>query len=204
MLRNADGCNFKQRYNHRKMKSSLLRLLILFTATWQVCDAQVLYTKSGEISFSSYTPLEEIYAINAKAVSVLNANEHSLDFSVLVKGFRFKNAMMQTHFNENYMESSTYPKAVFKSKNIAFDKLNFDVDGVYEVPVKGVLTVKDVDKEIETIAIFTIEDHHVHAEASFTVSAADFHIDIPKLVRNKIAREIEVNVRTDYQPYNKS
>ena len=34
----------------------------------------------------------------------------------LVKGFRFKNALMEEHFNENYAESNEYPKAVFKGE----------------------------------------------------------------------------------------
>ena len=44
----------------------------------------------------------------------------------IVKGFRFKVALMEEHFNENYAESQRYPKAKFVTqlKNDPFEGNN--------------------------------------------------------------------------------
>lgn len=166
--------------------------------------AQTYFTKEGTISFYSHTPLEEIEAVNEKAVSIIDLDDAKVEFSVLIKGFLFKNALMQTHFNENYMESDQYPKAIFKSTNVDFKDLDIEKEGAYTVPVTGVLTVKGKDKEVTSEVTFEVRDNGFSAECNFVVSPDDFNIEIPSLVRGKIAEEIEVKVVADYQLYTKS
>ena len=167
-------------------------------------DAQIYVSKNAEISFYSYTPIEEIKASNDKGVSVLNFDDSKLEFSILIKGFLFKNALMQTHFNENYMDSDHFPKAVFKSSEIDLSMVDLSNDGVFDVPVKGILTVKGIDKEVETVGKIAVNSGIISAQASFIVSPSDFEIEIPSLVEGKIAKEIEVNVNTTYDLYEKS
>ena len=69
-------------------------------------------------------------------------------FNLLVKSFEFKIALMQEHFNENYMESDKYPKASFKGKITNLDKINFKKDGVYPAEVIGDLTIHNVTKPL--------------------------------------------------------
>ena len=167
-------------------------------------DGQTFFTKDGTISFYSHTPLEEIEAVNQKAVSILDLDQSKVEFSVLVKGFLFKNALMQTHFNENYMESDKFPKAIFKSLDADFSNLDLDHDGEYTIPIKGLLTVKDQEKEITTEVHFLVKNGLFSANCEFVVSPEDFKIEIPSLVKGKIADEIKVKVAADYQIYTKS
>lgn len=166
--------------------------------------AQTYFTKDAEISFYSQTPLEEIEALNSKAVSIFNADEASIQFSVLMKGFHFKNALMQTHFNENYLESDTYPKGMFKSTSVNLDSFAIDKDGEYSVPISGLLTIKGKEKEISTDALFTVNGGKISGTATFIVSPDDFEIEIPSLVKGKIAKEIQVKVSANYMLYEKS
>ena len=53
---------------------------------------------------------------------------------------------MEEHFNENYMESNTFPKANFKGTITDLGKVNFSKDGTYPVTVKGDLTIHGVTK----------------------------------------------------------
>ena len=177
--------------------------LVFFFLSGVSLSGQIYFTKSGKISFESETPLEKIEAVNAKAVSILNLDDHTLEFSVLIKGFYFPNALMQTHFNENYLLSDEYPKATFKSAPNQFEVIDLQIDSTYEVPVLGTLNVKGVDKEIESIATLQVDQGIIRGQASFVVSPADFQIEIPNLVKDKIAKEIHVKVDAEYEIYNK-
>ena len=42
-------------------------------------------------------------------------------FRVPVLGFRFEKALMEEHFNENYLESHTYPNGSFEGSIAGFD-----------------------------------------------------------------------------------
>jgi polyisoprenoid-binding protein YceI len=181
---------------------SLFILTAMFITS--VVNAQTFFTKAGEISFYSHTPLEEIEAKNEKAVSILNLDEKEIEFSVLIKGFHFKNALMQTHFNENYMDSDVFPKATFKSTSVDLSGFDLQKDGEYPVPVSGILTVKGKDKEINTTAMLKVTRGELEGVTSFVVSPDDFDIEIPSLVKGKIAEEIQVTVKATYQLYEKS
>ena len=188
--------------NQQRSVTILISAYFLFSIAY--LDAQTYFTKEGVISFYSHTPLEEIEAVNEKAVSIVDFDNQKVEFSVLIKGFLFKNALMQTHFNENYMESDQYPKAKFKSIEVDLSKLDLDKDGEYVIPVMGILNVKEKDKEIQTDVIFVVKDGVFSARCNFVVSPSDFDIEIPSLVKGKIAENIQVEVSADYQLYTKS
>src|SRR4051794_12837879 len=95
------------------MKSKIIITLILAIVTTGTF-AQKFYTKSGKISFNASSPLEKIEAVNDKATVVLDVSNGAMEVAVLMKAFAFEKALMQDHFNENYVESDKYPKATFK------------------------------------------------------------------------------------------
>ena len=64
-----------------------------------------------------------------------------------MKGFRFKVALMEEHFNENYMESDQYPKAIFKGKIEAFDLNNLSANPK-DFIIKGKLELHGKSKDI--------------------------------------------------------
>lgn len=165
-------------------------------------SAQKFFTKAGQISFYSDTPMEKIEAHNNKAVSVLDTESGAMEFSVLIKGFQFEKALMQEHFNENYMESNTYPKSLFKGKITNMSAVNLQSDGTYDVTVAGELTIHGVTQSVETTGTMTVADGTLSAQSSFEVAVADYEIEIPKVVADNIAKVVRIDVTLDYQPLN--
>ena len=86
-----------------------------------VADKKI--TKTGTIVFEASVPsFEEVKAKNEAVTCILNPDNGEIAALALMKGFRFKVALMEEHFNENYVESSKYPKATFKGKIDNFDE----------------------------------------------------------------------------------
>ena len=165
-----------------------------------ICFSQSkYYTREGHIHFKSEAKLEIIEANNYKVNSVLDLGTGNIEFAVLIKAFEFKKALMEEHFNENYLESKDYPKSIFKGKLIGTDSIIDKKDGVYQVQVEGELTLHGVTKELKVPANLTVDNGIVKAESSFTLRVEDFDIKIPAVVTDNIAREISVNVTINYK-----
>lgn len=173
--------------------------LLLATAINSV-QAQNYFTKNGQISFFSKSPLEDISANNNQVVSVLNSASGDIKFSVIIKGFQFKKALMQEHFNENYMESEKYPKASFSGTITDISKIDVSKNGDYKVTVSGDLTIHGITKKITAPANISVKAGKLNSTAVFNVLLADYNISIPKVVENNIAKTIEVTVDCDYEP----
>jgi uncharacterized membrane protein len=174
----------------------MLLTLITLSGT---ATAQNYITKNGKISFFSKTNIENIDAINNQVVSVMNTQNGEVAFSVLINGFLFKKALMQEHFNENYLESSKYPKAVFKGKIADLTKVNFQKDGDYAVTVTGDLTMHNVTKNITIPGTIKIKGKNLMANAAFIVKLDDYKISVPKIVEGNISKTIEVKVACNYE-----
>ncbi len=157
-------------------------------------------SRTGHVAFRSETTVETIEANNHKATSVYDPNTGALEFAVLIKAFEFEKALMQEHFNENYMESNTYPKAVFKGKVVGVTAADLKKPGKYDVTVEGELTMHGVPNKVTNKATISVEPTGtLKAESNFVIKAEDYKIDIPSVVRKQIAEEIQVKVRIDYQ-----
>ena len=158
-------------------------------------NAQDRYlTRNGHIKFFSSAPLEDIEAHNYKVLSIVDLSKGQIAVDLLIKAFEFEKKLMQEHFNENYMESSKYPKATFKGKITNISDVNFKKDGTYKVKVSGNLTMHGVTKAIETDGQIIVKGKSITAKATFNVTVADYKIEIPKVVREKIAKEVEIDV----------
>ncbi|MEZ4807698.1 MAG: YceI family protein [Flavobacteriales bacterium] len=156
-------------------------------------------TRNGHITFHSSTPVEDIKGDNHKVTSVFDAGSGAVEFAVLVKAFDFEKALMQEHFNENYMESNTYPKAMFKG-TFSGQPSGALKPGTYDVVAKGDLTIHGVTKPVEHKGkLIVAENGSVKAESKFNVKPEDHDIAIPGVVRKNIAEVIEVTVSLDYQ-----
>jgi len=149
-------------------------------------------TKTGEISFEASVPsFEEVKAKNNNVSAIVNSDTGEFAALALIKGFRFKVALMEEHFNENYIESSKFPKATFKGKIIDFELSKLSESGK-EFIVSGTITMHGVDKLVELPATLTIVDNTISMKLRFTLKPEDFNIEIPKIVSSKIAEEIDV------------
>ncbi|HZG23967.1 MAG TPA: YceI family protein [Chitinophagaceae bacterium] len=162
--------------------------------------AQKLFTKSGRVEFSSKTPLEDIEATHRSAVCVLDTESGSLDFSILIKGFEFENEEMQEHFNGDYLESDKFPKAQFKGQIINNSSINYKKPGRYTAQVKGQITIHGVSKDTQASAILKIENDHIAANSTFTVQVSDYNIKIPALVKDKIAKSVNITIDARLDP----
>jgi len=174
-------------------------LFLLLTAIVGISSyAQKYYTKNGLVSFYSKAPIEDITADNNQVLSVLMTNTGDIQFSMLNTGFHFKKAMMEEHFNEDYMESNKYPKSTFKGKITNLSAINFTKDGSYAATVSGDLTMHGVTNKITASGTITVKSGAVSASSKFTVHLADYKITIPSVVKNNIAENVEITVSCNY------
>ena len=172
------------------MRKIFLLAILIFSITTVI--AQTYTTRNGFIGFYSKTDLEDIKAEHKQVYGVIDATAKKLAFTLLVKGFTFRKQLMQEHFNENYMESDKFPKASF-SGSYAGDV----APGINKVQVKGILTLHGISKEIEVPATLELINNKLAGKSSFKINPADYNIKIPSLVRDKIARLIDVTLLID-------
>ncbi len=179
----------------------LLALLLGHLLPGKAVGQAKYFTRTGTISFFSSTPLEDIKAENRQVASVLDLNKGELAFSVLMKSFSFSKALMQEHFNENFVESTKYPKSTFKGTIQNPEGINPAQDGTYPVTVAGDLTLHGVTRPVKTDGTLEVREGKVFAQSAFELAPEDFNIRIPALVRDKIAKTIRVRVEVTYEPY---
>jgi len=172
-------------------------IFILFLTTW--CQGQQYYSKTGKVTFISDAPLEKIEAHNNNGYVVFDTNTGNIEWSVLIKGFQFEKALMQDHFNENYMESQKFPKGIFKGNVINLKDINLQKDGEYYVNVKGELTLHGITKPFNPTGHISVKGGVITATSNFDILVEDFDIEIPKVVKDNIAKTVKVNVVADLQ-----
>ncbi len=166
-------------------------LLLSITAS-----AQNFICKNGVSSFFSQTPLENIDAVNSKVGSVINTNSQEIVVQMTISEFKFKNRLMEEHFNENYLESEKFPNAIFKGK--IQESIDWTKVGTYDVSAKGILTIHGVSKERILNGKVTIDKNKIVLNSDFDVMLVDHKIDVPKLVFAKIAEKIKVQNKFEY------
>lgn len=176
------------------MKKSFLNFFVmLLLASATNGFAQKLITKTGTIKFQASMPsYEEVAAENKSVSAVLEQSTGDFAALVLIKGFRFKVALMEEHFNENYMESEKFSKATLKGKIADFDSSKI-TSTPKNFTLKGDLTVHGKTKPVTVIVKISKAANGITANGSFEVKPEDFEIEIPGLVRKKIADKITIS-----------
>jgi len=171
------------------MKFQFLFLCLLISG---IAAAQSpLITKDGTTTFFSHSPIEDIEAINEKTTAAIDFSKGDVVVKMLIKHFTFENALMQEHFNENYMESEKFPSAIFKGKLATL--IDITQDGTYPVMIKGSLTIRGISTPVETEANITVAGEKITATTKFIAKPVDYDIKIPAVVIKNIAEEIEVS-----------
>lgn len=171
------------------MKGTVLLLICLLSIVSRAYS-QVYLDRAGFASFYASTPLENIEAQNKQVFAVVDVGKKELAFAVLLKGFLFKKQLMQTHFNENYVESDKFPKATFSGTYTG--DVNNSSEG--NVTIKGSFTLHGVTGMLDMPATLLLKNNRLTGNAKFKVKPDDYKIEIPALVKNKIASEVEVTV----------
>lgn len=176
----------------------IILILLAFVTFSGSAYAQKIYsTKTGKISFFSSSPLEDIEAKTSEVESKLASNGQIV-FMLLMKGFEFENQEMEDHFNEDYLESSKYPKADFKGVVTNINDINLSKNGVYPAKVKGNLTIHGVTKEIATDGTIEVRGAKVITRSKFNIVLKDYNIG-GGLIGKKIANTIAITVNCEYE-----
>ena len=167
-------------------------------------QAQKFLSKNGHIWFYSHTPMEDIEAHNNEVASYIDTKTGDVVFQLLVKSFKFKRALMEEHFNENYMQSEKFPKSDFKAKIANLSEVNFEKKGVYKTTVEGAMTIHGVTRTVKTQGTIEVTGANtLKVRTTFEVVPQDYGIEIPATVREKFANSMTVNVDATYDPYKK-
>lgn len=167
------------------MKKLLLTAL-LTSSTF--LSAQRYLTREARLDFDAGSPLEDIEAFTESGSAVYDESTGKIGVQVLMTSFQFKRALMQEHFNENYVESDKFPKASFK--------------GYYgEGFVAGGLTIHGVTKEITVPASLDQEDGNFVLVTSFYITLADYEVKIPSAVANKISKTASIQVKATLKKF---
>lgn len=171
---------------------------LLFVVAAQMAIGQQFMTRTGQVHFFSSTPMEDIEAHNEQLTGLLTA-EGKFAFRIPILGFRFEKALMEEHFNENYMESEKFPNGVFEGTISDWNEglkdgewHNVKAEG--ELNIHGIAVTRTINSKLK----WTGESWSL--ESDFLVPTASHEIKIPKMVMSKIAEEISVHVEATLLP----
>jgi polyisoprenoid-binding protein YceI len=181
---------------------------LLFLVLWLLLRGPASYaqetryvTRAGTISFFSESPMEDIEAQSQQTSALLDLQTNQLAFSLPIRSFQFKRSLMQEHFNENYMESERYPKATFVGRLLKVNPVALRASSAAQsVTAEGELTIHGVTRPVRVPGTLQLQNGHLLVEATFMVAPADYQIKIPALVRDHIAKSVQVRVHLRAEP----
>lgn len=195
------------------MKNVFFALSLFFTLS---IEAQIYKAKDAStlITFFSAAPLENIEAANKGAIIVLNSTTNDIQVRVSIQNFKFKNSLMEEHFNENYMETdkkgpndasgaATYPNrnAVFKGK--INEKIDYSKDGEYKVTVPGKMELHGVTRDVTMEGTLKKSGNDITITSKFQVRVADYNIKVPSMYVKNIAEVVDVTMNSTLEPFQK-
>ena len=179
-----------------KLYSITCLLLVFFLLRADIAQSQLYGTNNGIITFNSDAPLELIKAASNEMRGKFDVAKKAFAFTVKINSFTgFNSPLQKEHFNENYLESVLYPSASFSGKII--EDIDFTKDGTYEIRAKGNLSINGVVQERIIKSSLVIKDGKINIRSGFTVLLNDHNIPIPKVVHEKLASEIKVEVKAE-------
>lgn len=164
--------------------------------------SQKYITKEGQIDIFSETSLFTIEATNNKVASILNAETGDVVVSTLVRSFKFHEALVEEHFNENYMESHKYPKSVFKGKITNWNDVDLNTDGTYTIQIEGEHSMHGETRTVNTKGTFTVKNGNVSAKTSFDVSLENYKILVEESYKDRIKDTIKLDIHFNYSKMN--
>lgn len=181
-----------------------MRIIVILTLLLSAPYAfgQKYFSKTGKISFHSDAAIEKIEAHNTSASTIIDVASGQMEWAVLIQGFTFDKALMQEHFNENYMESGQFPKAKFKGTIDNLSTIQLNKDGEYPVTATGNLEIHGVTKPVTAKGTITVKNGVITAKSKLSIAVADYGIKIPKLVADNIAKQVDITIHADYQRMN--
>lgn len=182
---------------HPAGKHVLFLLLFLLCVSGSRAQ-QVFYTEKGQVEFVSDAPLELIRASSKSLKGALDLEKRTFAFSINNNSFMgFNSPLQQEHFYENYIESHKYPVSVFQGKII--EDHDFSKNGTYQLRAKGDFEIHGIKQERIIKATMTRKGDQLEIKAEFRLPLEDHDIKIPRIVYQKIAEVIDVNIQAVLQ-----
>jgi len=176
-----------------------LLLIIAYLSFPHQLSAQIFEVGNGTIRFHSDAPQELIRAQSVQLRGALDVARNAFAFRIRILSFEgFNSPLQQEHFNENYMESATFPEANFSGKII--EDVDLSKDGEYDVRAKGKLRIHGLAQERIIRAHVSHRHGHITITSDFVITLADHDIKIPRVVYDKLAPEIKVSVNASLKP----
>lgn len=185
------------------MKKVILLFIALIGLHFDNLNAQSIYLATGgNGKFFSETNVENIDAKTNSLTSVLNIASKEIAFTVPLRTFKFKSALMEEHFNEKYVESEKYPNSTFKGK--INETIDWTKDGVYDITATGIFNLHGVDQQRTEKGKATVKDGKITIDCIFNVKLTDYKIEVPKLVMANIAPDMNITINCTYALYKKA
>ena len=180
------------------MNRLLLLAFLAICTSFTYKEGRKMIERQGQVTFFSYTPVENIQAVNNQVLSSIDLDSNEIAVSILMRAFVFKKSLMHEHFNESYIESDLYPKATFQGAIVDFDS-NFS--GTQTKIIKGNFTLRNITKPVEIKAQITKENNQYTMKGELEVTVKDYEIKIPPILSPNIAKKIQVSFNFQYKPY---
>ena len=172
---------------------------LVFLLTASLASAQQFMTRSGNVHFFSATPIENIEADNDQMMGLFDESNGNFAFQVQMRAFHFEKALMEEHFNENYVESELYPKATFQGQ---FNNWSTDLKNgeTHDVVATGTFEIHGVVDDRDISGTIKWSGSSWNIDASFPVELATHKIEVPAAVKSNIASVIDVDVKASLDP----
>lgn len=177
-----------------------LLFLLLFFANYCFSQKTEFIERQGDVTFFSYTAVENIQAKNTQTLSIFNTQTNEIAVRILMRAFVFKKPLMHEHFNESYIESDLYPEATFTGKIIDFDS---SLKTTQTKIIKGFFRLKNISKPVEIKAQITKDNKNYIISGDLDVLINDYNIKVPALLSPNISKKIEVSFNFKYTPNEK-
>ncbi len=178
--------------------NKILLFASLFLVSFSVNAQKIYATKNGQIVFNATGGIEKIVAVNNQVDSKFVDATGQIIFGVLIKGFKFENQLMEDHFNENYMESTLFPKADFKGYIKNIKEVDLTKDGNYNINLEGTLTIHGTGQKVATTGVLQVQQGKTAITGEFSVKIKDYGIK-GLYIGEKIASEAKIKVNCKYQ-----
>ena len=186
------------------LHGSILRCLVLFflisgLTSHAFSQSETMSTATGRIHFTSDAPMEVIEATSSATRGVLHVARRTFAFTLPVNSFNgFNNALQKDLFNENYLESEKYPEATYSGRII--EQVDLTIPGTYDIRAKGNLVIHGIPRERIIRCKLIVKPDEIKVVSTFTVRLGDHHIQVPRIVHQKIAEEIHVDLQFTLKP----
>jgi len=155
--------------------------------------AQKYMSRTAEVYFfSDKDAVEVVEAVNNQVGAIVDLENGDIAFQIQMRAFHFDIALMEEHFNENYIESEIYPKATFRG---SFTNLPKDLSVEQTYTITGTMDFHGVKKEMKIPVSLVLKEAVLQGNTKFNLLCSDFNIEIPKIVSDKISNTIEVTVK---------